>query len=169
MLFQKAFHLMFSLNRTGQESTVSWNYCCFLDEEHSAALTLQLLQAIPASQTEYVASHTEAYVFLFMLLNKPRQNTAQSQSVETVFWFGLVLLYSSRWQDTIGGTAPHGTGSSPFHVVQGSSKIFVSQSSSWEEEDYLKYRQRTLTTAMNKPRTCSFVSILLVFLRGPQF
>lgn len=53
--------------------------------------TLWLLQAIPTSQSEYMAGHTEEYIFLFIFLNKPRENTAQSQRVERVFWFGLFL------------------------------------------------------------------------------
>lgn len=103
MVFQKAFPLVFILNKTGQDPPVLWNYDGFVDEEHSAVSTPQLLQPIPASQAAYVSGHTEEYVFLFTLLNKPRKNIAQSQRVERVFWFVLFLPFSSRWQDTKGG------------------------------------------------------------------
>lgn len=167
-LFEKAFPLVFILNRAGQEATVLRDYYCFLDEEHLAGSILQLPQAIPTKPGWVCGwSHRRLLLPFYPSQQAKRKYfpvTRGRKGVLVWFWFAVLFKVTGHQRRT----ARLGTGSSPFHVVQGSSNIFVSQSSSWEQ-DYLKYQQLTLTAALKKPRNMfSFVPILLVFLHRPH-
>lgn len=105
MLFQKAFPLVFILNRTGEEPTVLWNYHCFLDEEHTAVSNTTATASQPGKPGRVHSWSHRRVCFPFYPSQQVKRKYRPATKVKkgVLVWFGLVWSYSSGWQDTKGG------------------------------------------------------------------
>lgn len=92
-LFEKAFPLVFILNRAGQQPTVLWNYYCFLDEERSAGSILQLLQAIPTKPGWVCGSSHRRVLLPFYPSQQAKRKYFPRGRKGILVWFWFALLF----------------------------------------------------------------------------